>query len=76
MSAGSLAICESCPPMKRSRAPARWLARAANDSPAAELPTGEAFRSEWIDFEHGVRVGNLQPHERITQILRFHLGNA
>ena len=73
MPAGSLAICESCPPMKRSRAPAHWLARAANDSPATELPTGEAFRSEWIDFEHGVRVGNLLPHERITQILRFHL---
>ena len=41
--------------------------------PAAELPTGEAFRPEWIDFSHGIRVGNLEPHERITQILKFHL---
>ena len=40
---------------------------------AAELPTGEAFRSEWIDFQHGIRVGNIEPHERITQILKFHL---
>ena len=40
---------------------------------AAELPTGEAFRPEWIDFEHGIRVGNIEPHERITQILKFHL---
>jgi hypothetical protein len=40
---------------------------------AGELPTGEAFRREWIDFEHGIRVGNLEPHERITQILKFHL---
>ncbi|MCX7886536.1 MAG: hypothetical protein N3B01_04665 [Verrucomicrobiae bacterium] len=38
-----------------------------------ELPTGEAFRTEWIDFERGIRVGNLQPHERITQILKYHL---
>ena len=40
---------------------------------AAELPTGEAFRPEWIDFTNGIRVGNLEPHERITQILKFHL---
>jgi hypothetical protein len=40
---------------------------------ASELPTGEAFRPEWIDFKHGIRVGNLEPHERITQILKFHL---
>jgi len=40
---------------------------------AAELPTGEAFRPEWIDFERGIRVGNIEPHERITQILKFHL---
>ena len=36
-------------------------------------PTGEAFRPEWIDFERGLRVGNLEPHERITQILKYHL---
>ena len=42
-------------------------------TPELVLPTGEAFRPEWIDFHHGIRVGNLQPHERITQILKFHL---
>ena len=26
------------------------------------VPTGEAFRPEWIDFENGIRVGNLEPH--------------
>ncbi|MCX7037655.1 MAG: hypothetical protein NT005_00680, partial [Spirochaetes bacterium] len=36
-------------------------------------PTGEAFRPEWIDFENGIRVGNLEPHERITQILKYNL---
>ena len=36
-------------------------------------PTGEAFRPEWIDFEHGIRVGNIEPHERITQILKYYL---
>ncbi len=37
------------------------------------VPTGEAFRPEWIDFENGIRVGNLEPHERITQILKHNL---
>jgi hypothetical protein len=37
------------------------------------LPTGDAFRTEWIDFDRGIRVGNLEPHERITQILKFNL---
>jgi hypothetical protein len=31
------------------------------------------FRPEWIDFEHGLRVGNLEPHQRITQILKIAL---
>ncbi len=42
-------------------------------APAPELPTGAAFRPEWVDFERGLRVGNLEPHERITQILRYRL---
>jgi hypothetical protein len=37
------------------------------------LPTGEAFRPEWIDFQNGIRVGNIEPHERITRILKYHL---
>lgn len=40
---------------------------------AGEVPNGEAFRPEWIDFARGIRVGNLEPHQRITQILKFHL---
>jgi hypothetical protein len=40
---------------------------------APGLPTGEAFRTEWIDFERGFRVGNLEPNERITQILKYRL---
>ena len=40
---------------------------------AGQEPTGEAFRPEWIDFENGIRVGNIEPHERITQILKYHL---
>ena len=34
-----------------------------------EAPTGEAFRTEWIDFAKGIRVGHLEPHERITRII-------
>lgn len=40
---------------------------------AAAVPTGEAFQPEWIDFQNGIRVGNLEPHERITQILKYGL---
>jgi hypothetical protein len=53
-----------------------WLPLA----PAAEVPPppapGDAFRPEWFDLEHGIRVGNLEPHERITQILKNYLEAA
>jgi hypothetical protein len=29
-----------------------------------------AFRSEYLDFERGIRVGHLEPGERITRILK------
>jgi hypothetical protein len=47
------------------------LSRLPRSGPGAA--TGEAFRTEWIDFERGIRVGHLEPHERITQILKFNL---
>src|ERR1017187_10710498 len=59
--------------MKRSASAKDWLPLAKGTGPMAELPTGEAFRSEWIDFQRGIRVGNIEPHERITQILKFYL---
>jgi hypothetical protein len=59
--------------MKRTVNNKDWLPLSKQKRQAADLPTGEAFRPEWIDFERGIRVGNLEPHERITQILKFHL---
>jgi hypothetical protein len=59
--------------MKRSASSKDWLPLAKGEGRVAELLTGEAFRSEWIDFQRGIRVGNIEPHERITQILKFHL---
>ncbi len=59
--------------MKRRSSSKNWLPLAKTQERAGELPTGEAFRPEWIDFAHGIRVGNIEPHERITQILKFHL---
>ncbi len=50
-----------------------WLPLARAEGRARDVPTGEAFRPEWIDFERGIRVGNLEPHERITQILKHRL---
>ena len=37
------------------------------------LPVRPAFRREFLDFERGIRMGNLEPHERITQIVKMHL---
>ncbi|MCS6951798.1 MAG: hypothetical protein RMK57_01855 [Bryobacterales bacterium] len=31
---------------------------------------GAGFRAEFLDFRRGIRVGNLEPHERITRILK------
>jgi len=59
--------------VKRSASAKNWLPLAKRGDGGAELPTGEAFRSGWIDFQRGIRVGNIAPHERITQILKFYL---
>ena len=32
-----------------------------------------AFRREFLDFERGIRMGGLEPNERITQIVKAHL---
>ena len=40
---------------------------------APPLPVRPAFRREFLDFERGIRMGGLEPHERITQILKYHL---
>jgi hypothetical protein len=32
--------------------------------------TAVGFRPEFLDFGRGIRVGNLEPHERITRILK------
>jgi hypothetical protein len=32
--------------------------------------TAIGFRSEFLDFSRGIHVGNLEPHERITKILK------
>jgi len=62
--------------VKRKASVDQWLPLAKARRPPAGAPTGDAFRGEWIDFEHGIRVGNLEPEERITQILKFHLERA
>ena len=32
-----------------------------------------AFRAEFLDFDRGIRVGHLQPEERITQLIKARL---
>jgi hypothetical protein len=59
--------------MKKRPATRDWLPLTRTERTPVEVPTGEAFRPEWIDFDKGFRVGNLEPHERITQILKYRL---
>ena len=40
---------------------------------APPLPVRPAFRREFLDFERGIRMGGLEPHERITQIVKHAL---
>ena len=59
--------------MKHRTGSRDWTPLAKGGARTADLPTGEAFQTEWIDFARGIRVGHLEPHERITQILKFYL---
>jgi len=36
-------------------------------------PVAIGFRPEFLDFRRGIRVGNLEDHERITRILKLEL---
>jgi hypothetical protein len=62
--------------MKRKATEKDWLPLSRSGKKTEEVPTGEAFRPAWIDFERGIRVGNLEPHERITRILKYRLEQA
>ena len=37
---------------------------------APPLPVHPAFKREFLDFERGIRMGNIAPNERITQIVK------
>jgi hypothetical protein len=58
---------------KRRAAAGDWLPLAKTGRVAPGEPTGEAFDPACIDFENGIRVGNLEPEARITRILKHHL---
>jgi hypothetical protein len=49
--------------IRAETAPAPWLV----------VPPGTDFGSECVDFAQEIRVGNLEPHERITRILKIAL---
>jgi hypothetical protein len=59
--------------MKKKPTSRDWLPLARAERGAAEIPTGAAFHPGWIDFERGIKVGNLEPHQRITRILKYGL---
>jgi hypothetical protein len=37
------------------------------------MPLHHGFRTEFLDFQRGIQVGHLEPHQRITQILKLSL---
>jgi hypothetical protein len=39
----------------------------------AASPARPCFRPEFLDFERGIRVGHLEPQERVTQLLKARL---
>jgi hypothetical protein len=47
---------------------------ARKSTPALPIPkTAIGFRPEYLDFNRGIRVGNLEDNERITRILKLEL---
>ena len=59
--------------MRRRDANGNWFPLSKPAGGSGREPTGEAFQTKWIDFDRGIRVGNIEPYERITQILKYHL---
>lgn len=37
------------------------------------VPPAAAFRREYLDFERGIRIGKLEPEQRLTRLLKFAL---
>jgi len=54
-------------------ATARVPSTSSKLSPLSFNPSGIGFRGEFLDFERGIRVGNLEENERITRILKLAL---
>jgi hypothetical protein len=49
------------------------MAKARKVFAVPPLPVRPAFKRAFLDFERGIRMGNLEPHERITQIIKVSL---
>ncbi|MCX5683813.1 MAG: hypothetical protein NT049_09025 [Planctomycetota bacterium] len=46
------------------------MAKARKVLAVPPLPVRPAFKAQFLDFERGIRMGNIEPHERITQIIK------
>ncbi len=57
--------------MSRRESPHAWLPLSQGGGRGARSAQG--FEPDWIDFDRGIRVGNLEPQQRITQILKLGL---
>jgi hypothetical protein len=44
--------------------------------PRFHVPPVAAFRREYLDFERGIRIGRLEPEQRLTRLLKFALESA
>ncbi len=44
--------------------------------PRFHVPPMAAFHREYLDFERGIRIGRLEPEQRLTRLLKFALESA
>jgi len=67
------------PPTTRTRArrasPA-WTCELPSQRPRFSLPPLADFRREYLDFERGIRIGKLEPEQRLTRLLKSALESA
>ena len=66
-----MGVCSRVPEGQKTNSGSKTLSETIFMSPLN--PSTVGFRPEFLDFEQGIRVGNLEPNERITRLLKWAL---
>ncbi len=63
--------------LTRRRATSREVALdLPTQHPRFPIPPVVAFRREYLDFKRGIRIGRLEPEQRLTRLVKFALESA